>query len=314
MQDPIYARLTEQKRPSLFAASGFVLLATAGLWLSSLLELVLPQGASGLVLNAAYYLPFVLLPMLLYARRNPGIGDAMRLNPPPALQLLAPVLLGIASVYLASALSALWEYGLDALGLRGLSGVSLPQTERELMLMIVSTAALPAICEELLFRGFILSAWESRGTAYAIAVTSVLFALLHGNLYGLPAYLLVGAVSGYITFALDSVYAGIIYHTVYNAACLAIPYLLIDSGEAAGSAEVAVSASMLLSVALDFFMIMSMTAMLLIALRFRAKNLGIEPIPRIRRPLGGREKAMLLAAVAALVASIAMVQLLILHA
>ena len=307
MNDPIQNRIEGIPRPTLTAASGFVLLSVAGLWLSSLAELALNVRGMA-ILNAIYYLPFVALPLLIYARRRPGLSDALRLNPLPGLSALTLVLLGLLSIYVASALSAVWSAGLDALGLQTPGTLPTPQTERELALSILTMAAFPAVFEELLFRGLVLSAWESRGTAFAIAVTAGLFALLHGNLYGLPAYLLVGAVAGYVTFALDSVYAGITYHTVYNAGCLVIPYLLARQGDA--GADAALSAAMVFSIATEAFMLLSMMALLLISLRLRARNSGIESIPRIRRPLSDVERLTLSAAVLAMIATCAIVQIL----
>ena len=305
MQDPIYNRIKNQPRPTLFAASGVVLLAAVGLWISSLLESLLPNASLALA-NALYYLPFMVLPVGLYALRRPGLGETMRLKAMPVLPTLSAALLGLLTVYVASLLSAAWGACLDALGLRGLGGVAVPRNERELLLDILALAAMPAICEELLFRGFVLSAWESRGTRFAIGVTAALFALLHGNLYGIPAYLLVGAVAGFLAFALDSVYAAMVYHTVYNTACLVIPYLAANQE----AADVTIDAAAVFSLAIQTAMIASMMAMLLATLRARARREGIEPIPRIRRPLEGRDRAMLLAAVLVMTAS--MVILLIL--
>ena len=307
MQDPIYSKIENQPRPTLFAASGFVLLAAVGLWISTLLELLLPDASMAIV-NALYYLPFMLLPVGLYMLRQPGLVPAMRLNALPVLPTLSAALLGLLSVYVASMLSAVWGTALDALGLRGLSGAPVPQSEAELVTSILTLAAMPAICEELLFRGFVQSAWESRGTWFAMGVTAVLFALLHGNLYGIPAYLLIGAVAGYLAFALDSLYAAMIYHTVYNASCLVLPYLASGQGEA----DVAIDAATVFSLALQTIMIAAMMAMLIVTLRLRARREGIEPIPRIRRPLEGRDKVMLLAAV--LVMATSMLILLIVSA
>ena len=305
MQDPIYAKIESTPRPTLFAASGFVLLAAVGLWVSTLLELLLPNAGATLI-NALYYLPFTVLPVGLYMLRRPGLGAGMRLNAPPLLPTLSAALLGLLSVYVASLISAAWAAGLDALGLKGLGGVPVPGNEQELIASVLSLAAMPAVCEELLFRGFVLSAWESRGTRYAIGVTAVLFALLHGNLYGIPAYLLVGAVAGFLAFALDSVYAAMVYHTVYNTACLVIPYLA--AGQAGG--DVAIDAAAIFSLAVQAVMIAAMMAMTMMTLWLRTRHAGIVAIPRIRRPLEGRDRIMLLAAVLVMVAS--MVILLIL--
>ncbi len=298
MQDPVYSRIESTPRPTLFAASGFICLASIGLWVAELILALLPESGVGamIVENAVYYLPFVLLPLALYARRRPGLSGAMRLNPLPALPTLSVALLGLMSVYVSSALTIVWGIGLNALGLHSPGAAPLPETRQALALSILTMAAFPAVCEELLFRGFALAAWESRGTWYAVGVTSALFALLHGNLFGLPAYLLVGAVAGFVTFALDSVYAGMVYHTIYNAACLVIPWLT----SARGGGETAMSASLVFSMALESLTIIAMMAMLLASLRLRARNRGIAPIPRIRRPLERRDRLMLLAAVASM--------------
>ena len=298
MQDPVYNKIESTPRPTLFAASGFVLLAAVGLWSSMLVDLLLPDASIALV-NTLYYLPFMVLPVGLYMRRRPGLGASMRLNAPPVLPTLSAALLGLLSVYVASLLSAAWGAGLDALGLHGLGGLTPPQSEGELLSSILTLAAMPAICEEWLFRGFVLAAWESRGTRFAIGMTALLFALLHANLYGIPAYLLVGAVAGFLAFALDSMYAAMIYHTVYNATCLVIPYLATGQQ----GADVPVNGALLFTMVVQTIVIASMMAMLLAPLRLRAKREGIEPIPRIRRPLDERDKLMLIAAVLVMIAS-----------
>lgn len=293
MQDPIYAQITDNGRPSLVAASGSMALAAVGLWVSGLIEIGLGVTSTAL-LNALYYLPFIALPLVLYARRRPGAAGSMRLNPLPLLSIPTLIILALVSVYVASGMSEVWGMGLEALGLRSVGGTPVPDSEQALLLAILVDAALPALCEELLFRGFALAAWESRGTAFAIGVTSALFALLHGNVFGLPAYLLVGAVAGYATFALDSVYAGIVYHTLYNTACLAIPYLLRGQVEAMEDAAANISA---LALALDLVLYAVMLAALLWTLRLRAQRHNLTSIPRIRRPLNTTERLMLAVAV-----------------
>jgi len=132
MQDPIYSQITDTPRPTLTAASGFVWLAAIGLWLAELVLLALPEGIRGsmAVQNAAYYLPFIALPLALALRRRPGLAGSMRLNPLPAIPTLSLALLAVLSVYAASVLTALWGAGLDALGLRGVGGAALPAPGR----------------------------------------------------------------------------------------------------------------------------------------------------------------------------------------
>lgn len=306
MQDPIYTRITSIPRPSLFAVSGLIALASVGLWVTEFILSRLPANLSdGMALeNLLYYLPFVVLPVLAYMLRHPGLSEAMRLNPLPLMPALSVSLLAVLSVYVASILSALWGLWLDALGLTPLDGLATPDAKSTLAIFIVTLGAMPAVAEELLFRGFALAGWESRGTWFAIGVTSGLFALLHGNLYGFPAYLLVGAISGFVTFALNSVYAGMVYHTVYNTACLIIPWVAANHPEAEEAAAVSPTAA---SLALETLMILTLMAMLLASLALRARREDIRAIPRIHRPLKPRDRGMLALAVGIMIASTAVI-------
>ena len=299
MQDPIYSEIEGRARPTLFAASGLILLAAVGLWAVELALALLPAGGDVYTAaNLLYYLPFALLPAGLCLARRPALAQSLRLNPLPLSAAVPAVLLALMSVYAASALTALWQALLGALGMPALGGAPVAESSRALTLSIVTMAALPAVCEELLFRGFALAAWETRGTRFALGVTAALFALLHGNVTGLPAYLLVGGVSAYLVVSLDSLYAGIVYHTVYNAACLVIPWLAAN--QPAG--ETAPDAALMVSMLWQTLMVFGMMAMLLVSLRSRARQEDRIVIPRIRRPVEGRDRAMLLAAVLAMLA------------
>lgn len=298
------------KRPTLVAASGLVLLAALGLWITSLAAIFLP-GEDPMHLmtwvNIIYYLPFVLIPAIIYAAKKKGLSDGLRLNPVPVFPLFSVILLAVISTLFSSVLTTLWGSLLDLIGL-DLSGVTVvPETKEELMLSVIIVAAVPAVCEELLFRGYVLSAWEGRGTKYAILVSSVLFALMHGNIYGLPAYLFVGIIAGYLVFSLDSVYVGMIFHTVYNTACLVINYLSVSEITAEETAQAAAAidtAGLVISMVLELFMGAVMIIMTLFTLKMRRKIMGIEPLPRTKQPLNRLELTVLTLSVIPMIAMI----------
>lgn len=301
MQDPVYNRIVQTPRPSLLAANGLLLLAAAGLWLFSLSSPALVGGSVELW-AALYYLPFMLLPAGAYVLRRRNVLEGLRLNPLSGFDLWNVLALAASSAFVADLAVTLWSFALSALGLPSGAVGPAPRTERELIMAILAQAAMPAACEELLFRGVLLSAWESRGTRFAIAVTAALFALLHGDLYGLPAYLLVGGVSAFLTFALDSVYAGVIYHTVYNALCLIFAHMVSNMEVQ----TLNVDASVELSTILLYMSLAIGMSIQLRGLMARSRRLGREPIPRVRRPLSRREKATLAAAVGAMAAMLAL--------
>ncbi|MDX9974905.1 MAG: ABC transporter permease subunit/CPBP intramembrane protease [FCB group bacterium] len=90
------------------------------------------------------------------------------------------------------------------------------------LLGLIFTAALsPAICEESLFRGAILSAFARRWPAWlAIVVTGLLFGLLHLSVYRMPVTAISGVVLAYLVYRSGSIYTGMLAHFMLNASAL----------------------------------------------------------------------------------------------
>lgn len=220
----------------LFVASGFYLLAAMGLVLLSLgmeplsrllfrLFPGLTQEWATLAVNLIYYVPFVLLPVTLWAATRKD-GDPLRLNPisPGAtIRIVLVALLCVSGVY---SLTMLWTALWQRLGLDVFNTVYIrPANTGELTRSVLSAAVVAGVSEELLFRGVMLSAWEQRGEKHAFRVTAVLFALLHGSLLGFPGELICGLLMASLVHWTNSIYAGMIFHSTYNAALVMLNYI-----------------------------------------------------------------------------------------
>jgi len=87
------------------------------------------------------------------------------------------------------------------------------------LLLLAAFALSPAICEEVLFRGAILSGMRSKLSAtMSVLVVSVLFGLLHVSVYRLLPTTLFGLVAGYLVLRSGSIFAGMLFHFLVNAA------------------------------------------------------------------------------------------------
>ncbi|MBQ7378182.1 MAG: 5-formyltetrahydrofolate cyclo-ligase [Clostridia bacterium] len=89
-----------------------------------------------------------------------------------------------------------------------------------MLYLVLGYAILPAVCEELIFRSMLCAEFEGRGVACAIAVSSVLFSMLHFNLLAMPVYLFAGVVLALTMYATRSVFCTMIVHFLYNLFCL----------------------------------------------------------------------------------------------
>lgn len=225
------------RRPTLFIANGWYLLASSGQYLSAVMlamasavlgVLGISVSESGLssFFSAVYEIGFLALPVIIYAARHDGVGQSMRLNPPRFGTMLAASISAVAAIRMANYLTFWWMLLIQTLGGRLYpSNIDVPSNISELTSAILLVGVLPGICEELFFRGGLMGAWERRGTKLALVVTSALFAMLHGSIFGLPIQLIMGFVLGYVLILSDSLYVSMIYHTVYNSASLFFSYI-----------------------------------------------------------------------------------------
>jgi sodium transport system permease protein len=84
--------------------------------------------------------------------------------------------------------------------------------------LLLLMAVTPAVCEELAFRGFILSGLRHIGHKWwAIAISSLFFGILHGVLQQSIVACTVGLVIGYIAVQSGSLFPCMLFHLVHNS-------------------------------------------------------------------------------------------------
>lgn len=94
-----------------------------------------------------------------------------------------------------------------------ITGASLPY-------LVVTVALLPAVCEELLFRGFILTSLAGRNKTLAIFACGTLFGFLHLEIAQMPMSALIGMALSWACLETGSVFAPVAMHAFHNLALL----------------------------------------------------------------------------------------------
>ena len=93
------------------------------------------------------------------------------------------------------------------------------------ILMLILTIVVAPIFEEFMLRGVALKALSKYGTSFAIIVTALIFALLHGNfIQGIPTFFM-GIMFGVITVKSKSIIPAIIIHFINNSLSMSEEYL-----------------------------------------------------------------------------------------
>ena len=90
---------------------------------------------------------------------------------------------------------------------------------------VLVIVVLPAVVEELFFRGVMFSALERCGTWPALLLTSAAFAMIHGDLYNFAGPFLAGLLYGYLVYTLDSVLPAVFAHLVNNGVTLFLHHM-----------------------------------------------------------------------------------------
>jgi sodium transport system permease protein len=85
-------------------------------------------------------------------------------------------------------------------------------------LLLLCTAAIPAICEELAFRGFILSGLRRLGNSRrAVVISAIFFGISHGLLQQEISAFVLGLLLGFLAVRCGSILPGMIFHFLHNS-------------------------------------------------------------------------------------------------
>ncbi len=88
----------------------------------------------------------------------------------------------------------------------------------QLLFLLFVAAVSPAICEEVMFRGVILSGMRSRmGIWPCVILVGLLFGIFHISIFRIPPIAIFGMVLTYLTLRTGSIYAAMLVHLMNNS-------------------------------------------------------------------------------------------------
>lgn len=97
----------------------------------------------------------------------------------------------------------------------------------------VSIAVVPALVEEFAIRGAILQPLRRYGDKFAIIASSIIFAVLHGNLIQAPFALIAGIGIGYAVCITNSIWTGVLIHFCNNLYSVITEFMIEDIADEA---------------------------------------------------------------------------------
>ena len=182
--------------------------------LGRILTIILAEGA--------FLLVFVLLN---FFKQYDGI-TAAKINKPFSWQnLVVCIVIALVVLFGFLGIANLIDMLVTLIGYPVVSELPLPLTNFWwLLLSIFLFAILPAIAEEVLFRGIILTGFLSLGRKKAVLFSALLFMLIHGNIQQTFYQFLFGIILGIIFIKTASLWCVIVAHFVNNLVVILFQY------------------------------------------------------------------------------------------
>lgn len=151
-------------------------------------------------------------------------AEERSIDKPQPRKMLIYLAFGVASFFCLYPIITCVNTALNNWGVKLVGGVDIT-TKKDFVLGIFSLALLPAIGEELLFRGVILRGFKRYGKAASIILTTLCFAVFHMSAYQLVYPVLFGLLLGGIMYKENNIIYTMAVHFVNNFLALLVNYL-----------------------------------------------------------------------------------------
>ena len=198
--------------------------------------LLLTNIINTLVLNGSNALILVFVPLSLlapaafwvYVREKKRYIPSLKLNLPQKEHLL-PLLLSFVVLAAGSVLLEMLFSGSDYINfsLYNAFFVSRDRGFFDVFYILIAFAIIPAILEELLFRGILCAELERGGVLCSVLISSLFYSFIGFSFSMLPTCLFVGVMLSVVLYATRSIFCAVILHILYNVfAIFALPSLV----------------------------------------------------------------------------------------
>lgn len=159
--------------------------------------------------------------------------ERFRIAVPSVAQVILAFLCACAAALFLDDLTLLSGSLLQKVGLRVIRSIAPPplHTMPLYLLRVLCSGILPAVAFTVYFHGALLCAWERRGTAYALWVSSLLGVLLCSGVVDLPAQVLLAVATGWIVVCTGSLFLSVFVRVVYAVIGIAASHVQARIGQ-----------------------------------------------------------------------------------
>jgi membrane protease YdiL (CAAX protease family) len=171
----------------------------------------------------------VALPTIVYVKAmGASVKKELRFNSLSFTDSLLVAVAFISAYFIAVFVNLLGEILISMMGNLIVPDIPFATDPTEYIVLLFVIAGSAGICEEILFRGFMLRAYEKFGMWKSIVITALLFSILHLNIQNILAPFFLGLVLGFVVYKTNSIFAGILGHFINNAISVTLGYVIMN--------------------------------------------------------------------------------------
>lgn len=173
----------------------------------------------------------MLVPFLLVGKKmknTTGEKEPLALGKSTSpLTFVLAVVAGIGFCMMANIVTSYFTVFVNLLGIELYSPeIPMPTGAMGVLTSFMRVVVVAAVTEELALRGYVMGNLRKYGDTFAILASSVVFALMHGNLVQAPFALIAGFGLGYLSVKTGTIWTGITIHACNNLISTAVSYAM----------------------------------------------------------------------------------------
>ncbi len=206
----------------------YIIASIAGVSLENITENTIYLAFAMLMSPIAFILTFMLVNKISRTDYAMALGVKQKFD---YKYLIVAILLSLVCVFGMSNFVNLFDAVLEKIGFVGSYSLPLPMDNfGYLVLNLILLAILPAICEELVFRGIIFNGLKQYGNMSAVFLSATLFMLVHSSVEQTVYPFFVGIVLALLMLRTNNIIYPIILHFLNNAIVVVMNYVYYQNG------------------------------------------------------------------------------------
>ncbi|NCC86996.1 MAG: CPBP family intramembrane metalloprotease [Clostridia bacterium] len=194
----------------------FVWLGVGPIYLSNQLA---QAAIEALISIFCIFIPFAIIYRVI-SKRISSETEILPFKKPVSQKVFGvAIAMGILALLLSNYLTGVFIFYMDSIGVK----FTAPETQKfsggtaTFLFYIIRGAMVPALIEEFALRGVVMQPLRKFGDKFAIVMSSLIFAVMHGNMVQAPFAFILGCAIGYLVIITGTLWTGVIIHFTNNA-------------------------------------------------------------------------------------------------